>query len=684
MCNSKIGIFTLYLTQKTLTNCIYGLYLCVVVYVSMFRNIFISFLFTVLTLTDCFAFSNDCHNELFRKNHPKICQQTKSITTSDTSITTIIGGAILAGAAGIALTNKLSHNSDSTNNYDNATILRSANIVSSYALNDIIKNKKIYNSYIESETNGYDIAPTTIESIRNSSNYIQNQKHFDTIKMAWAHARGFSGKNISVNILDDFAHYHGDAVHEIIGYIAPNATIYDNYLTTAANTFKSFDDIANIMKDSAPANIYNGSWQIKSTPYQNAATVAYNRFDFKTYNSAQEYMYTQTSHNFITEMINLAADNDSIFVWAAGNNYQNESGILSALPLAFPELQGHFVNVVAINPETRTLAWYSNQCGVTQNYCISAPGSNIHTNVSETSVSGTSFATPIVTGAIAVIKEAFPYMNAQQITALLFTTATDLGKPGVDEVYGWGLLNMEAATKPVGTPKIVLSNDNIIPLTETTVVGIAGSAIKNSNIQLAFVDDFGRAFKTNLSDNINVIPYGRAFAKLKKNENNSVKIFNNLELSFEQNDILQANGFLSANSANLNSVIGYGNEFNVGNTVIYQHTQFGISAPKSDNNSVISGFSDIYTASIKTGIKYKDFGFEFAIPDTIIRGNAYMNLPIERANDGTIIYNKFAIDLTTNPSFEYSVKYKNIYAGYTNNRDYQDEFYIIAKTKMIF
>lgn len=647
------------------------------------KHIFIVFLATVLATTDCFAVSTKCNNPFYRRTHQKQCQEAKSGSDSTTTWMTIVGGAVLAGT-GIALATKSSDGGADSSARNQNTFARSANAVQAYALGDFVQNKKIHASYIKSATNGSDIDTDTIESIRNSADYVKNQKHFDVIKMAWAHARGFSGKNISVNVLDDFAHYHGDAVHEIIDYVAPNTTIYDSYLTTAKNTFKSFNDIANIMKNAKPADIYNGSWQIKSTAYQNAATVAYNKFDFRTYDSAQEYMYTKTSRNFITEMINLSADNDSIFVWAAGNDFQNESGILSALPLAFPELQGHFVNVVAINPETNTLAWYSNQCGVTQNYCISAPSGGIHVNASTTPISGTSFAAPIVSGAIAIIKEAFPYMNAEQITALLFTTATDLGKPGVDEVYGWGLLNMETATKPVGMPKIVLSNDNIVPLIETNVGGLAASAIKNANIKLAFVDDFGRAFTTNLSDNINVIPYGRAFEKLRLDENNSVKLFNNLELGFSKNNVLESNGFISVKSSDLNHFIEYKNEFNINNIEFYQNARLGMSAPKSDNNSVISGFSNIYTASIKTGIKYQDFSFEFAIPETIVRGNAYMNLPIARANDGTIIYNNFAIDLTTKPGFEYAIKYKNIHAGYINNSDYQDEFFIIAKTKLIF
>jgi len=650
---------------------------------NILKTIFTSFVSVAFATTVAFANIN-CNNPVYRYNHPQQCDKTKPEPKTNTKALTLLGGVALVGI-GAALANASSGGDNGSASGNQQTITRSSNARATYALNDSIKNKKIYKSYIESATKGSDIAPEQIEAIRNLANYIKNQRHFDSVNLAWAKARGFSGKNVHINVLDDFEHYHGDAVHDIIGYIATDADIYDSYLTTSKNNFKSFDEIANIMKNSTPAQIYNSSWQTTSNAEQNAATVAYNNFDTKTYKNAQEYVYALTSRNFVTEIVNLSADNDSIFVWSAGNESKTESGALSALPLAFPELQGHFVNVVAIDAKTNKLAWYSNQCGVTQNYCIAAPGSGIQTDARSASVTGTSFAAPVVSGAIAVIKEAFPYMNAQEITALLFTTAKDLGEVGVDSIYGWGLLDMEAATKPVGTPKIILSDENIIPLTETNVGGIAGSTIKNSNIKLAFVDDFGRAFTTNLSDNINVVPYGRAFDKLTEPENNTITLFNNIEFGFAKNNLLESNGLISAKSTNLNNFIGYKNEFTVGDISFYQNVRFGVSAPKSENNnSVISGFSDIYTASLKTGIKYQDFSIEFAIPETILNGNAYMTLPIARANNGQIIYNNFAIDLTTNPSFEYSVKYKNITAGYINNHNYQDEFYIMAKTKFVF
>lgn len=60
-------------------------------------------------------------------------------------------------------------------------------------------------------------------------------------------------------------------------------------------------------------------------------------------------------------------------------------------------------------------------------------------------VSGTSFAAPHVTGAIALLKSAFPMATVSQIETALFDSAADLGNRGTDDQYGYGMLDVAAA-----------------------------------------------------------------------------------------------------------------------------------------------------------------------------------------------------------------------------------------------
>ena len=60
-------------------------------------------------------------------------------------------------------------------------------------------------------------------------------------------------------------------------------------------------------------------------------------------------------------------------------------------------------------------------------------------------VSGTSFAAPHVTGAMALLLSAFPASNVFELESVLMNTATDLGDAGPDNTFGYGLLDIEAS-----------------------------------------------------------------------------------------------------------------------------------------------------------------------------------------------------------------------------------------------
>ncbi|HEX9229075.1 MAG TPA: S8 family serine peptidase [Arthrobacter sp.] len=60
---------------------------------------------------------------------------------------------------------------------------------------------------------------------------------------------------------------------------------------------------------------------------------------------------------------------------------------------------------------------------------------------------GTSGATPIVAGVAALIRSKWPEMTANQVINRIVSTAKDAGAPGKDPLYGFGILNAEAALK---------------------------------------------------------------------------------------------------------------------------------------------------------------------------------------------------------------------------------------------
>ena len=67
-----------------------------------------------------------------------------------------------------------------------------------------------------------------------------------------------------------------------------------------------------------------------------------------------------------------------------------------------------------------------------------------------TRMSGTSFAAPLVSGTAALIADRWPWLSTRPnaVADIILESAKDLGAPGVDEVYGYGLLDVAAALSP--------------------------------------------------------------------------------------------------------------------------------------------------------------------------------------------------------------------------------------------
>lgn len=79
---------------------------------------------------------------------------------------------------------------------------------------------------------------------------------------------------------------------------------------------------------------------------------------------------------------------------------------------------------------------------------VSAPGVNVRSSVPGGGYkffNGTSMAAPHVSGAILLLKEAFPYLTGKDFKLALYYTCTDLGEPGEDNVYGMGVIDVLAA-----------------------------------------------------------------------------------------------------------------------------------------------------------------------------------------------------------------------------------------------
>ena len=81
---------------------------------------------------------------------------------------------------------------------------------------------------------------------------------------------------------------------------------------------------------------------------------------------------------------------------------------------------------------------------------VVAPGDYIYSAIPGTSDEydrgrGTSFAAPLISGVAALLLEAHPEWDPEQVATALMWTAQDLGAAGADNSYGWGMVDAEAA-----------------------------------------------------------------------------------------------------------------------------------------------------------------------------------------------------------------------------------------------
>ncbi|MDB0041947.1 S8 family serine peptidase [Gammaproteobacteria bacterium] len=276
----------------------------------------------------------------------------------------------------------------------------------------------------------------------------------------------------------------------------------------------------------------------------------YNQYDVDIVNNSYGYSgniidYTEAQVRYafpktIAEMsqIGIPDSQKTIYVWAAGNagGYADQGvdfsspELLPGMAHYIPEIQGHSIAVASVD-ENGSISSFSSRCGVAQDYCISAPGGRITaaypTSTSDTGIyigntnddnynsciqdnscfavtSGTSFAAPFVSGGLAVIADYFEgQLGSKEIVDRLFSTANKEGVYSDKAIYGQGLMDLGAATAPVGQVSAMLTGTLSGAMVPAFFTGIQltspsfGDAVSNgvANQTIIFFDELGAPFR---------------------------------------------------------------------------------------------------------------------------------------------------------------------------------------------
>ena len=282
-----------------------------------------------------------------------------------------------------------------------------------------------------------------------------------------------------------------------------------------------------------------------------------------------------------------------------------------------------------------------------------------------TAVQGTSPAAAYVSGGIALMKQAWPQLRPEQLVNVVLNTAKDLGAKGVDEVYGHGMVDFDAATKPMGT--LVLANNSAltgsgpkgktVALAGTGVVTKGAVSLGTSSVlqNTQAVDTIGRNYTVDLTkavgyNNALAYQYGTPWMALAGanyrhlstpiGKDGVLTLMSSdggassqyewthsegTRLSFEVGTLQEKSGFLGTqgsgamafgNSATVWSGFGFDQRI-AGNTSVVGNYTMGVTRTNNVADSMVQLNSAIVADSWKLGVAQNNILFEGRTRDTL-------------------------------------------------------------------
>lgn len=296
---------------------------------------------------------------------------------------------------------------------------------------------------------------------------------------------------------------HGTAVAGIIAGqsssfigVAPGTNLlfgtFANYSTLTALT-----DQARF----AGAVAYNNSWGFDSTPISTGAF--------------QAEFTTPGGQAYLTALDQYAANGVVVFA-VSNNDTHTHATLMDALPYVRPSLEAGWIAVgnavpTMVGGNVTSVQMLSADCMEAARWCILAdgawegpttyfPNSTTPSNTSYDFGTGSSFAAPQVSGALALLSEAFPTLTPHELRVRLLAAAdnqffapdatvelaTGFNK-GYSYRYGLGFLDIEAALLPIGPTQMSLPG-GAVQATDQPVL-VTGAAMGDAvALSLANVD----------------------------------------------------------------------------------------------------------------------------------------------------------------------------------------------------
>jgi subtilase-type serine protease len=260
--------------------------------------------------------------------------------------------------------------------------------------------------------------------------------------------------------------------------VAPGASLHwASYNQRNGNTYYP-THWANATDNASSAVVQNNSWgidyQIDSLQSDISSNSWTNAYGIAQKFHSSGYTANEASANaYITALDNF--QDHGVIVYALSNTTSyTDADFQAALPVLFSQLEEAWITAVNVeitgSSGNETYARKSAPCGSTGKYCLGADGYQIvgagydssATNLYWQPSSGTSFVAPQISGAVALLSEAFPNHNPEQLTDRLLASADNTFfshdaavtfgngvSHGYDDEFGHGILDIYAALNPI-------------------------------------------------------------------------------------------------------------------------------------------------------------------------------------------------------------------------------------------
>lgn len=342
-------------------------------------------------------------------------------------------------------------------------------------------------------------------------------------RIDYAHAAGLTGARQIIAVVDgDFLSTHEALAGRVQSYVAPSdptnigpdeashgtavASIVAGRSTTMTgvayesrlllNSYSTLLDLTNAtdLARTEGAVVQNNSWGFDNRP--------------ATAGTFSTVLQNADGSAYLAALRNYTRNGIVVF---AGQNDRNatSAGIMEALPLFAPELEPSWLAVISGVPtfdseRILSVQRLSAPCLQAARWCLVADGtwraaSAVSNSGYQNVVVGTSFAAPVVSGAIALLAQAFPNLTPHDLRARLIATAdnrfagfTAAGRleviPGTgfyhdySTEWGHGFLDVRAALLPIGMPVARMADGTAQRVDQPLIVGggASGDAVARS------------------------------------------------------------------------------------------------------------------------------------------------------------------------------------------------------------